>query len=546
VLLKPQGWGGVAFEPMKKNMIVVSVVTMIVFVLLRVSGHADVESTDTQLEAASAGRLVRLGPATGRGPVLALPLEVYVARVLAGEGEPHAAAAAQEALAIAIRTFALANQGRHARDGFDLCDGTHCQVPHAATAAARRAALATAGQLLTYHGAPAELFYSASCGGYSESAAQVWPGADYPYLQAAPDEVHADEAPWTLELPLQQVEQALTRAGFDGRLRDVRVDRRSASGRAAQVQVPGLVPDVIAGEQFRAVVGTTALRSTAFSVDRRGSTLRFTGRGFGHGVGMCVLGAGRRAARGEHVEAILARYYPGLQLTRLPRVSDPTPEPRAFAMVGSPGGLTSQRGSDGPPPRTVPAGRPPDLIGPPAVASVPSRDGITVHVPSSSPIDAAEVARLAAVARETLGATLGVSFAPITVRVHESIDSFRQATERPWWVSSVTAGTSIDLVPAALLAQREGFEPALRVAVVELLVSPELRGRPLWVRVGAARHFARAEARAGTETSPAPRCPSDAELALAISAAAHREAEARAEACFARAYARTRDWRRVR
>ena len=41
------------------------------------------------------------------------------------------------------------------------------------------------------------------------------------------------------------------------------------------------------------------------------TTLRFTGRGYGHGVGMCVIGAGRRATRGETVRAILAQYYPG-------------------------------------------------------------------------------------------------------------------------------------------------------------------------------------------------------------------------------------------
>lgn len=213
-------------------------VVFIVFVVLGDAGHAQAEITDAQLEAASAGRVVHVGPAAGgRGPVVTLPLEVYVARVLAGEGEPGAAEAAQHALAIAIRTFVLANPGRHAREGFDVCDSTHCQVSRTPTAASRRAALATAGQLLTYNGAPAELFYSASCGGSSESAAQVWPGAAYPYLQAAPDEVHADEAPWTLELTLAQVERALRRAGFEGRLRNVRVGGRSASGRAAQLQL---------------------------------------------------------------------------------------------------------------------------------------------------------------------------------------------------------------------------------------------------------------------------------------------------------------------
>lgn len=469
---------------------------------------AQAEITDAALEAASAGRVVRVGPATGgRGPVVELPLEMYVARVLAGEGEPWAADAAQQALAIAIRTFALANPGRHGRDGFDFCDGTHCQVPRLASAASRRAAFATMGQLLTYNGTPAELFYSASCGGYSESAGQVWPGMNYPYLPAAPDDVHADDAAWTIELTLGQVERALQRAGFGGRLREVRVDERSASGRAARLQLAGLVPDVIAGEQFRAAVGTTTLRSTAFSVERRGGSLHFTGRGFGHGVGMCVIGAGRRAERGESASAILARYYPGLALARL-----------EGAVVGAS------------PPAPVARGR----------------GGIIVHVGAPSTVDAAEVERLTARAHETLGTTLGVSVAPITVRVHESLESFRQATGRPWWVSSRAEGTAIDLVPTALLAQRDGVEAAIRTAVAELLVASALDGRARWVRVGAARYFARSGGGPDADSRQSVRCPSDAELTLAISATAQREAEVRAEACFAREYARTRNWRTVR
>ena len=57
----------------------------------------------------------------------------------------------QQALAIAIRTYALFNAGRHRRDGFDLCDSTHCQVPRVRRRRTRaRAALATAGRILTY------------------------------------------------------------------------------------------------------------------------------------------------------------------------------------------------------------------------------------------------------------------------------------------------------------------------------------------------------------------------------------------------------------
>ena len=293
-------------------------------VLVSVAGSAvagggagtQVDVSDTDLVAASRGRVVRVGPGGGGSPrpATTVPLELYVARVLAGEGEPNAPEAARQALAVAIRTYAETNLGRHGRDGFDLCDSTHCQVPRASTAATRRTALATAGQILTYNGRPAHLFYSASCGGYSESAAEVWPDADYPYLQVVPDDVHGNDPPWTLTLTLEQVERALERAGFAGTLRDLRIDMRNTSGRAARLEVEGLNPRVIKGDELRAAIGYTTLRSTAFSIERIGNSVRFTGRGFGHGVGMCVIGASRRAARGESMQAILAQYYPGLQL----------------------------------------------------------------------------------------------------------------------------------------------------------------------------------------------------------------------------------------
>jgi SpoIID/LytB domain protein len=470
---------------------------------------------DADLERASGGRVIAVRGLNG-GAVARVPLEIYVARVLAGEGEPAAPEATQDALAIAIRTFAIFNAGRHRQDGFDLCDSTHCQVPRAATAASRRAALATAGRILTYQGAPAEIFYSASCGGRSESASEVWPRSNLPYLRSVEDDVHDDDAPWTVELPLEDVQRALRRSGFEGSLKNVEVDSRSDSGRAARLELSGMRPDVIAGEQFRAAVGTLTLRSTAFAVTRRGGTLRFTGRGFGHGVGMCVVGAGRRARRGESTERILAKYYPGLAVSRLADVPE-TSTARRVAVA-------------------------------PAAPAAASRGGVTVRVPPNSSIAAEDLQRVADRTHAALARTLGVPAAAIDVHLHDTLDSFRAATGSSWWVSGVASSSSIDLAPVAALVQRGGVEPALRVAIAESLIAPALAERPAWVRVGGARYFARS-----LEGRPPPpasrqrvRCPADAELTFAISAGAQREAESRAEACFARAYAQTKDWRAVR
>jgi len=222
---------------------------------------------------------------------------------------------------------------------------------------------------------------------------------------------------------------------------------------------------------------------------------------------MCVIGAGRRARRGESVEAILAQYYPNLQLTDLASASV---SPRPIA----------------PPPVEV------------------SASGVVVAVPRDSKVSARDLERITVNARESLTRALGTQAVPVTVELHNTLDQFRLEVRRPWWVSAAVTGSTIDLAPAALLEQREGIEATLRTAMAELLMSSTLADRPAWVRIGGARYFASAS------RPPAPSsnvsCPADAELTLALSAVAQREAESRAVRCFARALAKTGDWRTIR
>ena len=77
---------------------------------------AQAEVTDRMLVEASGDRTVAIGALSGDGSISRIPLEVYVARVLAGEGEPNAAPAAWEALAIAVRTYTMVQLGTHRPD----------------------------------------------------------------------------------------------------------------------------------------------------------------------------------------------------------------------------------------------------------------------------------------------------------------------------------------------------------------------------------------------------------------------------------------------
>lgn len=300
---------------------------------VRLRAQATDEVTDADLERSSIGRTIRVG-SVASGAITVLPLEVYVSRVLAAENDPRAMDAAKEALAIAIRTYALVER-RHARDGFDVCDTTHCQVIRGSSATTRRLTLNTALQILTYDRQPAVLYYSASCGGYSERASDVWPNVNLPYLQARLDPVHEDDQPWTLDLPMSEAESVLTKMGFTGQLAGMEVDARTGSGRAGSLRVFGMEPPTVGGDAFRLAYSATRMRSTAYTLATVNQTLRFTGTGYGHGVGMCVIGAGKRAQRGESARQILEHYYPGLQLVRLDPV-DSTPSAAAPRTVPRP------------------------------------------------------------------------------------------------------------------------------------------------------------------------------------------------------------------
>ena len=164
-------------------------------------------------------RQVRVGTARAGGgySIRPMPLDDYVAQVLAGEAEARSAAAALEALALAVRTYALGNRGRHAAAGFDLCSTTHCQVLRPSTAGTRRAAASTTGRVLLYRGAIADVYYTASCGGRTERPSAVWRGgADPAYLPSARDRACDGEPRWAAEIAVQDLERALSAllAGF--------------------------------------------------------------------------------------------------------------------------------------------------------------------------------------------------------------------------------------------------------------------------------------------------------------------------------------------
>lgn len=496
------------------------------------------------LVAASGARQVRLGVTGGDGRVRVetLALEDYIARVLAGEGEPGAEGAAQQALAIAARTFAMFNRQRHQKEGFDLCDTTHCQVTRASTAATRQAALATAGRLLLRDGAPANVFYSAQCGGRTALASEVWPGSvDAPEDESREDDACRSEPGWTRELPVEAIERALRASGRRGqRLHSLRVIERTASGRVGRMQIEGFLPGEISGTDFRMAIGRVAgwqaVRSTSFVVERTTRGYRFRGRGFGHGVGLCVVGAGRRAIRGERLETILAFYYPGLVLGRLvdpaSRTATPTP-----AGAARPGGATGADASAATATATVPAAAP--------AAPAPAGD-VRIALPAFEEGERAGLLDLVRRARDDIAQRTGVAAPPtLTVTVHPTAESFARSTRQPWWVAGATEGTSIELLPIATLRLRGMLPRTVWHEVAHALLDPSLAGRALWVREGLPLYFSSGDPSTAV-LLPRVQCPTDEEVRQPVSAGAQREAYARAEQCVRRELARGRRWDDIR
>ena len=475
---------------------------------------------------------IRIGRtlANGDTKIETIAIDAYIAQVLAGEGQPKAGDAAQQALAITARTYALANRNRHRREGFDLCDTTHCQVLRAPTAITRRAAAATSGRVLLHRGQPAFVFYSAWCGGKTELASQVWPGAvDYSDDPSHDDEACEDEPGWTSEVRVGDIERALREAGLRGsRLRGLRVLARNKSERVARIAVDGFTPPEMSGHEFRMAVGRVAgwqaIKSTSFEVDRTGGGYRFRGAGFGHGVGLCVVGAGRRAAKGATADEILKFYYPGLTV----------------GGIGAPVSTTTAA-APAAPAKPLPAA--PAKSAPPA--AVPAPSNIALAMPLAEERDRATVVSLIQQGRDEIAKLTGVPVPAVRVTVHPTVDSFGRATGQPWWVSGATEGTSIDLLPITVLRQQGQLERTIRHELAHALLDETLAKRPMWVREGAAAYFAR-PANARLTNPERVSCPSDNEFLRALSAGAQRDAYARAEMCFARAIAEGKRWNEVR
>ena len=253
------------------------------------------------------------------GTVLStVPLEAYLASVVAREMSPSWPAAALQAQAIAARTYVLGRSDPK-RD-YDVVTSEADQVyggVEAESPAATAAVGATAGVVLRFGDAFAQVFYSSSCGGHTESSADAWAGgATLPYLQGVlcPWCTKSPDYAWAREVPPEAVARAFPGAAV-GTPTGLAVAATDPSGRARAFLLSGDAGTATArGTAFRAALGSRVVRSLLIRQITSGTgpgSFVIEGGGLGHGVGLCQWGARGMAAAGTSSEDILNFYFPG-------------------------------------------------------------------------------------------------------------------------------------------------------------------------------------------------------------------------------------------
>jgi len=280
------------------------------------------------------GLLLRVERDGGLAAINWVRMEAYVAGVVGREMVPSWPPAALQAQAIASRTFALYQSKRRAAASYDV-SAVQDQLYGGVAAETRRvwdAVHATRGQVLVYRHYIVPTFFHAVCGGRTSDVHTVFDLPTMPPLAGvacgycAPANFPGVRVPsfkWRASAPVASVVRQLQKLApqLQG-LRSITVWRPDAAGRGRTVRIidgSGRRFDVSAFQfrrDLRDARGRRLLKSTAFTsrVGRRDVT--FSGRGWGHGAGMCAWGAAGMAKAGRPVGKILAHYYPGAKRVR--------------------------------------------------------------------------------------------------------------------------------------------------------------------------------------------------------------------------------------
>ena len=219
--------------------------------------------------------------------VVVMDREVAVASAVAAEAPPGASLEALKAQAVVTRSYYAATRGRHA--GFDFCDSTHCQLirePATADSLAALATTATRDLMLLYGDSVVAALFSASCGGRTRTPHEIGLRAEgYPYFAVDCSPCLHRARRWQARLDSKVAAPLLA-------------DRASENARLG------------IGRRL----GWNVVPGNNYSAWSEGESIVVQGRGAGHGLGLCQLGAAAMAQEGAGFQQILTHYYPNTRL----------------------------------------------------------------------------------------------------------------------------------------------------------------------------------------------------------------------------------------
>lgn len=385
---------------------------------------------------------------TGLRIVLTTSTERYVLAALNGEAAADEPPESLKAMAVVARTFALVNTHRHAAEGFDFCDSTHCQALHfsAARPNVEQAVEATTGETLWVGSQQAQAYATQHCGGKAEDASSVWPMLHAPYLRTHPDAycLRRSSALWHADISITQLARILREQHWKtpAEIEAIHIVKRTPTGRAQVIEVLGQgTRDEISASSLHfaldRALGWNQLRSEWYEITLNNGTVHFEGKGYGHEVGLCQAGAFEMGTEGRSYREILNFYFPRT-LVRI------RPNDHGWEQSSAAGWtLIATDGS----PSLMQAG-----------------NSAWAKAQSLFPPKA--------------------SVHPV-VRLMPSTELFRQATNEPGWMLASTSGTNIILQPMPVLRARGGESSTLLHEFLHVLVEQETTPQtPLWLREG--------------------------------------------------------------
>jgi SpoIID/LytB domain protein len=234
--------------------------------------------------------------------------------------------------------------GRESHRDFDVCADDHCQryqgITKAHSQVVAQAVRATVGEMLKFAGKVCDARFSKCCGGLTEEYRTAWDDRNVPYLVSVPDtdesgQVYCDTQDrallseilpgfdqetqdfyrWEVRYSGDEIRELVrTRLGQDlGVVLALEPIQTGPSGRIVKLCIEGELKSLVIGKELeiRRVLSQSHLYSSAFEVERAGSKFVLRGKGWGHGVGLCQIGAAVMASRGKGYREILGHYYPG-------------------------------------------------------------------------------------------------------------------------------------------------------------------------------------------------------------------------------------------